>query len=296
MKTSYFVSALHFIPLILALGVPCGAWAQNGTVLVRLAEGQVITTDEYTDFIDRRLDLRGIARNEWGQKKALTELIETRVLVLEGERINEPRVGDAPHSRIDEKYAFAVYKKIVPPCEKPADQTAAKQYFDAHPEAFRLPVQAKVSRVMLPVADKVDGIPAMEWLLMQAQAIAGGAVSIRSVAERAGTVHSQDVQGDLGWIMLPEETPLMRALAEAQPSELVGPVREGDFGYMFLIDAKRDARQLSWSEVSQQAAVRAVEYCRQTVQAKFREDLLKRYKVEIDQKVLLDWSNAGRAR
>lgn len=258
--------------------------AQAAAVLVRLGNGETITPDDVSRHLDVRIDLRTLARTEWGMQKVVDEMAMTRALVLEGERLGEVR--STSDNRFDDKYALTVYRKLSPACEKPADDVAAKRFFDEHPEAFRLPVQARLSRVMLPIAQQVDGALAKVWLFGRAEAIASGQTSFDAVAEQAKAFHSRDPQGDLGWVQIPGETPLMRAIAATQQGELVGPATEGGFAYLFYVAAKRDARQLAWSEVEKQAATRAVEFCREQAQNQIRTDLFKRYGVEVVQKAL----------
>ena len=256
--------------------------AHAATVLVQFGNGEAITSDDVSRHLDVRIDLRTLARTEWGMQKAVDEMTMTRALVLEGERLGEAR--DSSDNRFDDKYALTVYRKLSPACEKPADEIAIKRFYDEHPEAFLLPVQARLSRVMLPIAQQIDGAHAKAWLFGRAEAIASGHTSFETVAEQATAFHSLDRQGDLGWVQIPGETPLMRAIASTKQGELVGPATEGGFVYLFYVAAKRDARQLAWSEVEKQAATRAVEYCREQAQSQIRADLFKRYGVEIVQK------------
>lgn len=294
MNPNSFLSKASALALGAILVVSLSTAQAAANVLVHLGSGEVITTDDVSKHLEVRIDLRTLARTEWGMQKVVEEMALTRALVLEGERLGEAR--GTSDNRFDDKYALTVYRKLSPACEKPADEVAAKRFFEEHPEAFRLPVQARLSRVKLPIAQQVDGVLAKAWLFGRAEAIVSGGTSFDAVAEHAKAFHSLDQQGDLGWAQVPGETPLMRAIAAAQQGELVGPATEGGFAYLFYVAAKREARQLAWSEVDKQVATRAVEFCREQAQSHIRADLFKRYGVEILQKASVEQGAGGASR
>lgn len=251
-------------------------------VLARLGGKEVISAQDLSDYLDRRIDLRPARRNAWGVETILREMALTRTLGFEGEAMGVPRRTEGEATRFDDVYALAMYKKLAPACEPPADAAAARKYFDEHPQAFRVPPMARLSRIMLPVSATVDGEPAMGWLFLQAQAIAGGTQKLEDVAEKAATVHKLDPQGDLGWVTLTDDVQILRALADAKQGDLVGPVREGDFGYLFFVTSKREGRQLAWDEVATSVPKRALTVCHQESSEKLRNTMFKKYSVEID--------------
>lgn len=258
----------------------------ESVVLVRMAQGGVVTEKNLSEFLARRVDMRQAGRNMWGVQMALREMALSRVLVLEGEVLNVPRVVDKEADRYDDAYSNAVYKKLIPACDPPADAVAARQFFDANPAAFRVPPMARLSRVMIPVKEVVDGEPAMGWLFQQAQAIGKGGRKFDEVVTRAEGIHKLDPQGDLGWVTLTDDAPVLRALADAQSGDLVGPVREGEFGYLFLVMSKREARQLAWDEVAASAPMRAARYCREQAHAQLEERLFEKYGVVLDKEAI----------
>lgn len=283
----------------LAAAVLCmtlaSAWAQaapSAKPLARLANGEVVGEQDLSDYLDRRIDLRQIARNAWGVEGTVQEMAMTRVLVLEGERLKLPRRGEdgTPAPRFDDVYGLAVYKKLAPACEPPANEQAARQYYDAHPEAFVLPTQARVERIILPVATEIGGGSAMAWLQDQARAVIQGQRKFGLVAMRAQGEYSLDAQGDLGWITLDGDHTIMRALKTVKAGELLGPVQDDEFVYLFSVLQKRESRQLSWEESKTFAATRAVSYCRQEAQTQMRADLFRRYGVEIDRAAIREFT------
>lgn len=267
------------------------AWAQQpapaAKSLARLANGEVVNGQDLADYLGRRMDLRPVARNAWGVEAAVQEMAMTRVLVLEGERQGIPRkAAEGVPVRFDDIYGLAVYKKQAPACEAPANEEAARQYYDAHPEAFMLPVQARVQRIILPATTQVGGASAMAWLQDQARLIAKGQRQFFVVAQRAQVEYSQDAQGDLGWLNLDGDHQFMRALQTVKAGELLGPAQDGDYVYLFSVTQRRETRQLSWDESKSYAVQRAVSHCREEAQNRIRTDLFKQYGVEIDRQAI----------
>lgn len=247
--------------------------------LVQLKGGEVITSSDLSQYLERRVDLRASSRTKWGVEQVLREMAMGRALVQEGERLGEKRQPGKEGERFDDAYAMSVFRKLMPPCDPPADATAARKFFDENPQAFRVPPMARLARVMLPVSETVDGVAAADWLMDQAKLIASGAQTFEGVTKRAEGIYRLEAQGDIGWAVLVDENVILRTLAAAKQGDMVGPVREGDFVYFFSIEGKRDSRQLAWDEVAVSAAARAVNYCRQTATRKLEEDLLAKYGV-----------------
>lgn len=277
--TQKFSWPLLLVGLTLSAIVSTASAAES---LVRLSTGETITEEDLSAYLDRRLDLRAAARNISGVEVVLREMALARALALEGERMGESRGEGNKNARFDDAYALAIFKKMSKVCEPPPDAAAARKFFDTHPEAFRVPPMARLGRIMLPVSATVDGGPAMGWMFEQAQAISGGTRSFEDVAQQATTLYKLDPQGDLGWVTLSDDTTIMRALASSTQGDLVGPVRDGDFGYLFLVKSKREGRQLDWSEVAVSAPTRALNFCRHEASEQLRDELFKKYGVELD--------------
>lgn len=273
-------------PAVLAGLVFSVAAAGADDSLVKLSNGEVITEQDLSAYLDRRVDLRAAARNRSGTESVLREMALARALMLEGERMGEPRNEERKKERFDDIYAHAIFKKLSRVCESPADDVANRKFFDEHPQAFRVPSMARLARVMLPVSVTVDGHPAMGWMFEQAQAISGGTRTFEDVSKQAETLYKLDPQGDLGWVTLTDDTAILRALTQATQGDLVGPVRDGDFGYLFLVNGKREGRQLTWDEAALSVPTRAVNFCRQEATEELRSELFKKYEVELNQEAV----------
>lgn len=293
LKVKHIAAAL----LSMALGA---AVAQTGGPLARFTNGETVSSQDLSNYLARRVDLRQIARNSLGVEGVVQEMAMTRALVLEGERLKMPRkTGEGTRDRFDDVYGLAVYNRLAPVCEAPATAEDARKYFDANPDAFLLPAQARVERIILPASSEIGAVSAMAWLQDQARAVIQGKRVFGLVALRAKGEYSLEAQGDLGWITLEGDHTLMRALQTVKAGELLGPVQDGDFVYLFSVVQKREARQLSWEDAKSFASNRAVSHCRQQAQSRIRSDLFSRYGVEIDRSAireLMARANSGAAR
>lgn len=249
--------------------------------LAKLSNGETVTEDDFNAYLARRADLKPIARNVSGAESALREMVMTRVLVLEGLAMNQPNRGGANPERFDDAYGHMVYQKLVKVCPK-VEGSAVREFYDKHPEAFTVPASARLARVMLPVSEKIDGHPPMTWLMDRAQEIAKGSGNFEKIATRAQEIYRLEVQGDLGWVNLTGDVSIMKALAGARPGELVGPVRDGDFAYLFLVGDKRESRTMKWDEVKTSASNRQVVYCREQASGELTDKLFRKHGVSID--------------
>ena len=202
----------HVAAVVLCMSLAT-AWAEPAKPLARLANGEVVSEQDLSDYLERRMDLRQIARNAWGVEGVVQEMAMTRVLTLEGERLGLPRKAqEGTPQRFDDIYGLAVYKKQAPACEAPANEQEARQYYDAHPQAFVVPAQARVERIVLPAATQMGESSAMAWLQDQARAVIQGKRKFALVALRAKGEYELEAQGDLGWLTLDGDQTLMRAL------------------------------------------------------------------------------------
>lgn len=282
MKTSGSVQRIGVAAAVALVMGSFFAAPASAADLVKFSNGEVITDSDFTGYVFRRTDLRSAARNKWGAEKVLREMAMTRALMHEGEQLQMARSSEKQAERFDDIYAHAVYKRLSPRCDPPEDAAAARKFFDENPRAFQVPPMARLNRVMLPVSETVEGKPAADWLMGEAKEIASGAQKFDDVVAQADKVYKLEAQGDLGWVVVPEENAIMRTIAGAKQGDMVGPVRDGDFIYLFSITGKRESRQLTWDEVAVSASTRAVSYCRQEAATKLENDMFAKYGVALD--------------
>lgn len=300
------MKALRNVTMALGMGLCCAVvWAQGAVqpvpvqpqaaqpaedpVLIRLGAQEVFRYSDVQAYGRRRADLVPLLKSQTGFPMVVQEMAMTRALVLEGERLQVPR-GSSPEpgvdTRLDDLYALGVYRKIAGDCAEPKTEADARRFYDENPQAFHLPVQLQLRRVVLPADATIDGFSADMWLGLQARAAAMGSARFEALVERARQAAPNLRQGDLGWVLLEGEQPLMKALRTAKAGEMVGPVRDGDYWYLLQVQARREAQQLPWESVRHQAAWRAVQYCRETQRERVKTSLFQRYGVQIDDKAL----------
>lgn len=265
----------------MALGAAFAQEAGN-PVLARLGNGETITEKDLTQYVGRRIDLKAAARNASGVTTVVQEMALARALALEGQSLGVPPRSDKG-DRFDDIYAHTIFSKISPACEAPRDEAAARAFYDKTPKAFTLPTSIRLSRVILPAAEKVDGEPAGTWLMNQVQSIGAGRQKFEDAARRAEQAYRLDAQGDLGWVMLNEENVILRALGDANQGDIVGPVKDGDFVYLFQVAEKRPSQVVPWTEVSAVAAKRAVSYCREQARTEVQQRMFQKYGVQVDE-------------
>lgn len=276
-------SMIPCLALAAAFALPATGWAQDekNAVLATFSNGESITQKDLASYVGRRVDLKGAAGNATGVLTIVKEMALTRALSLEGEAQGVERSAERRANRFDDVYALSVFRKISPACEAPKDQAATRSFYDQTPKAFTVPTSVRLNRVMLPVDADVDGEKAEPWLLKQAKAISEGRQKFDAAASKAEQVYKLDVQGDVGWVALNGDNVILRALESANQGELVGPVKDGDYVYLFQIAAKRPSQLMPWEAVSGIAAQQAVTYCREQGRAAVHENVLKKYGVQI---------------
>lgn len=277
-------SIIPSIVLLAGAMVLGAAFAQEAgnPVLARLGNGETITEKDLTEYVGRRIDLKAAARNASGVTTVVQEMALARALALEGQSLGVPPRSDKG-DRFDDIYAHSIFSKISPACEAPRDEAAARAFYDKTPKAFTLPTAIRLSRVILPAAEKVDGEPAGTWLMNQVQSIGAGRQKFEDAARRAEQAYRLDAQGDLGWVMLNEENVILRALGDANQGDIVGPVKDGDFVYLFQVAEKRPSQVVPWTEVSAVAAKRAVSYCREQARTEVQQRMFQKYGVQVDE-------------
>lgn len=285
--TAYQIARFFLKYTIVALVVVSSSVGFASAVgLVVFSNGEQITKDDLNDYIEKRVDMRGMARNTFGVEAILTEMAMTRALVLEGQATGVPSAQGKTITRFDDIYGHSVFQKTVRACPSPQSMEEKREYFEANPDAFHVPAMARLSRIMLPAAVVIGGNTASETLFKWAQALSAGTDSFETYAQQAELHYGLDTQGDLGWVNLNEDMPIMRALSAARQGELLGPVAEGDFLYLFYVAGKRDARRLTWEEALPGISQRAVTYCAQQEKNKTIKNLFKKYGIQIQRDMI----------
>lgn len=284
------IFAAGFCALGFALGGAATAQVQGSAkvspVLAKFGNGEVVTVEDFGAYVVRRIDLRSLSRSYWGARQIVEEMAMTRALSLEGDRVGEPKIerpegAEAP--RFDDIYGDKVYRRISVACPAFMNAEQARKYYDENPAAFTVPAEVRLARLVLPFDERVDGTPATGWLLAQAQQIASRARPMEDAAKDAERVYKLETQGDIGWVPLSDEIFLMRTIGEASVGDLVGPLREGNFVYLFKVLAKKPSKLMPWDSVANFAATRARQHCTEETKKKVRTELFARFDIKVDQ-------------
>lgn len=135
---------------------------------------------------------------------------------------------------------------------------------------------------MLPSGEMIDGKLAGEILTDWYKTIVAGDGKFEDFAIQAEKYYALDVQGDLGWVNLSDDVPVMRILDNARQGQVVGPVADGDYVYLFLVVKKNEARQLDFDDAKPDFKVRAEVFCRKQEKQKLRQKLFLKYSIVIN--------------
>lgn len=137
-----------------------------------------------------------------GPMRVLENLINERLLVLEGERRQIPRPLGPRH---DVPYAYEVRRHLVKDCPEP-DEAAIKGFYETYLGRFSTPLFLRVRRLLLPVGTDPEQ-------------------TLREAADLKGRIETG--QADLA------------ALADASPLDPIGRGRGGDLGYLAVGPGER---------------------------------------------------------
>ncbi len=262
--------------LINLLSLSAGA----NEILATLSDGENITKTDLEKYVSSRIDLGGTFKNSYSIENSLNAMIMTRVLVMEGVARSMPRLGEnTADEKYDDKYGFAVFRSMSVPCLPLKDKEAEKKYYEDNPEIFKANSSVRLYRYMLPASRQIDAVDANTKLTEWAKVWSAKKITLDQIGAEAARHYNLENQGDIGWVQLSDEIELMRAVDSAKVGELVGPVTEGDFIYLFYVADKHPQRQLRWSEVEGQVSKMAVSSCIRKNSENIKNQLYKKYNV-----------------
>jgi hypothetical protein len=173
-------------------------------VLLRVGTTEEYRLSDVQAYGKRRPDLVTLLKSTEGLAMVVQEMAMTRALVLEGPNTSERRdaTEEGSDKEFDPVYALRVYRNVAGDCPQPSTEQDSRAYYDQNPQAFTVPVQMNLSRVMLPVTAQADGFSAEMWMGLQARAVATGSARFDALVERAQKMAPNLKQGDLGWVLL----------------------------------------------------------------------------------------------
>ncbi|MFZ5580746.1 MAG: peptidyl-prolyl cis-trans isomerase [Pseudomonadota bacterium] len=210
-----------------------------------------------------------------GVRRVLDDLINVKLLVLEGQRRAIPRNEDETDSR----YAWRMRNQLTEPCER-LDEAGSKAFYEAHPELFSTPAYVRVNKVYLKSGDSVDGLSAADFLKNQAAGLRDGSMKFDDLVTKVRPKIPSDIRlGDMGFIPMNEKDALIDQLNNAKVDDLVGPFEKDGFIYLFQVTERREPVTLKWEEVLASAQDAAYSHCMQTHYARLRKDMESHFPV-----------------
>lgn len=251
-------------------------------VLASLGNGESITKTDLQKYVGSRIDMGGAFKNTLSVESALEAMVLTRVLVLEGVELSMPRIKkEMPDERYDDHYGFAVFRKLSASCLPLQNKEEEKEFFKNNSDIFVLPSSARLNRFMLPTDLSAESGTASELMMSWRNDWLNGKLSLEQIATQASKLYNIEVQGDIGWVQLFDEIEVMRPVKLAKTGEMLGPVVEGGFVYLFHIMDKRAGRSLQWAEVEGHVSQMAVSSCAKKNADNIKTGLYKKYGVII---------------
>lgn len=268
-----FIALLSLFPAI----------SNANEVLASIGGVENITKDDLRKYVEKRVDMAGTFKNSYAVENSLNEMIFTRLLVLEGVEKSIPRAETkAMDDRYDNQYGFSVFRTLSVPCLPLKDKAEEKKYFDEHPEVFRVNTTVRLFRYMLPKKQANEPFDATEKMMEWAKGWSSEKMTLDQIGAEASKFYNIEIQGDIGWIQLSNDVQIMRGIDSAKTGELVGPVAEGGFVYLFYVAGKHEARQLQWGEVNNQVSEMAVSFCARRNSENIKNNLYSKYRVNIN--------------
>jgi peptidyl-prolyl cis-trans isomerase C len=274
-------SSRVFTAMCLQAGLVCGIAAQSatapaGTAVLATVGGQTITADDFGRWLttvraqkDYASTLQTVTPE--GRAQLLDALVGDRVLALAAR-------ADGLDNRADVRfmveqltaqilaraYLDAKTRELTP------TDAAARQYFDAHPDAFRTVARVKASHILVKTRADAEAARAE---------VVGGEPFANVAAARSVDPTTKDKGGDVGWVPRGLMVkPFEDALFALKAGEMSAPV-ESSFGFHIIRADAVDAGSVPSFE-----AARADVKKRMVTTAldELKRGLAKQYRVAID--------------
>ena len=222
-----------------------------------------------------------------GVRSALNEFVDSKIFRLEGLRTNFSAGAGIEES--SNGYWYSVQFSLLGRCPQP-DQNQARQFFEANPGKFSTPPLVRMERLALPVNAVIGGRPAEQFLaerLEQLRSKRSNFAALISEVNKAVPTGSA-VQGDMGFQMIyadrPESGELDVLAAKAAKGEIIGPIRQDDHLFAFLVTDRRESVPSTWEAVAKTGEVDKAMYsaCMTERLDSVRKTLYERFDVKFN--------------
>lgn len=268
------------------------AKAEDADPVIFEVGADTLRLSDLREFVGKRPQYRANLATRAGLNELVYEMLDARLFRMEGERLEmTPPPGVKPE---DDGYYFTVQFATIERCVAP-DEDALKAFYDANTFQFSTPAFVRVSRVIVPAAASIDGMPAEAYLRDAAPAVAGesghfdalvGKVSAALPAEPSFEMR----QGDLGFQQVPPAEHLgddfERKLLKARVGDVIGPLASGNAFVLVKVTDRREPITTPWPQARDDASKAMLRVCADEMRWKKRRELFERYKVVVHEDVI----------
>lgn len=255
----------------------------DNPVLVEV-NGESFRLQDLRNYVARHPLMRGYMGSQAGIRMVIDDMVNHRLLQLEGQRRGIPLHDGERHE--DETYVMRVREQLVKRCELP-DAAAARTFYDTHPELFTSPAYGRISRVYLPEGQRIQDQSAYDFLLAQAKAMHEGQFRFDDLITTIRPLLPKDAKiGDMGFLPLAEDNPLIKALATAEIGSIVGPFVSDGNVYLFQLTQRHEPELTPWSKAEAEAPKIAQDACRREAFQALRTEMIRHFPVIMHEDVL----------
>lgn len=213
-----------------------------------------------------------------GPKRILDDLIKTRLLILEGQRLGMPRPG--PNEGGDTAYTIAVRLRLAPRCSTPSEETV-RAFYDANPGEFSTPLFMRLNRFGLSW-DAENRRTVTNRLHNLSSRLSNGEISFATLASESDDDYGKQRGGDIGFLAFDDTSnSIMAELSRSTVGQIVGPVEQGGLLYLYQVTARREPVLEAYENIKAAVAQKQQAECyNQRTNAMFSE-LKERWPVKI---------------
>jgi len=212
-----------------------------------------------------------------GPRKVLDNLINERLLVLEGERRGIPRPAADPSS--DVAYVYAVRNRLVEPCT-PADEAGVQAFYQEHLDRFSTPLFLRLRRLVLPAGDDPKATAA-RLTELKGRIEAGQAEFAGLADEMSIDPLGRGRGGDLGFQPVDGSDPLVAELARLPKGGFHGPVPQGGYIALYQVTDRREPIPEPYASARGRVAEEQLRQCKEAAFARLLRELKAQWPVEM---------------